>query len=517
MPRVAWTGLPTPPWKRWTTHGPDSEKHEREGLVLSGGGSRACFQLGALRYLYDHTGINPSVIVGTSAGSILTVMLAQHGDHEGQSAAVRGLESLWLDMREQHDMFSPRPWYTRLQERGSEWLGLLQTEAARPEPRRSQPKFTFFRGSTPTAAEEVAIQDAEDERTVEAEELTGQARTLELAMSDPVAPAKGMSTAVVMNLMSRLPRLRGAGDDLSLILRGADASRSMYHPGPILMRLLDSEFFTSARVADSGVEVRVAMVALESGELRYMTQDGHVVDRENQPIDSIPRQDLSLGVLASCSIPAVFAPVQIGDEWYVDGGVREATPAEMAIGHFELDRTVVVVSSPTERPPAESFASRSMLSVMMRSTEILSDETERDEVAYARNAGAMVIEPELWVHDATTVDPGLMRINRDYGWLRAVEVHQGLDDQVRLAHRRIISNRMRAYELERAVLNGNAPEALLLELARLKFQVREDLAGLDARQLPEDAASWWRGWEGHPDDVTEPPVWLTGAHAPLGG
>lgn len=40
------------------------------GLVLSGGGARASFQVGALRYLYDEVGITPSVITGTSAGSI---------------------------------------------------------------------------------------------------------------------------------------------------------------------------------------------------------------------------------------------------------------------------------------------------------------------------------------------------------------------------------------------------------------------------------------------------------------
>ena len=41
------------------------------GLVLSGGGAGAGFQVGALRYLYDRVSISPSVITGTSAGAIL--------------------------------------------------------------------------------------------------------------------------------------------------------------------------------------------------------------------------------------------------------------------------------------------------------------------------------------------------------------------------------------------------------------------------------------------------------------
>ena len=500
MPRLPWTGLPHLPWRN--RDDATGGQPPAEGLVLSGGGSRASFQLGALRYLYDRADIAPSTFVGTSAGSIITVMLAQHADRDDQAAALRALESLWLGMRSSDEMFTPRPWFVRLQERGSEWLGLLQTEAAKPAPKRSLPKLGFFR--TP---EEEAV-DAPDERAVEPEELTGQARTLQLAMADPITPSRGFDPGLAMGLMSMLPRLRSAGDDLSLILRGADASRSMYHPGTLLTRLLDAEFFTSQAVAQSGVTVRISMVALESGQLRFMTENGDMVDRENQPLPDIPRQDLSMGSLASCSIPTVFAPVPIGEEWYVDGGTRESTPAEMAIGHLGVERCYVVVSNAVEDPPSESFAHKSMLSIMFRATQILTEEAERDEVAYARNAGALVIEPELFIHDALTVDPGLLRINRDYGWLRAAEAHLQLPTTTRAIHRRVIGNRVRALELERRVLEGPAPEALLRELTRLKLQVRDDLAQLDSTQLPEDAASWWSDWERHVEDVARRPVWL---------
>jgi hypothetical protein len=54
------------------------------GLVLSGGRSGAFFELGALHYLYEKVGIAPSVITGTSTGSILATLLAQADDHAGQ-------------------------------------------------------------------------------------------------------------------------------------------------------------------------------------------------------------------------------------------------------------------------------------------------------------------------------------------------------------------------------------------------------------------------------------------------
>ncbi|MGA4668738.1 patatin-like phospholipase family protein [Propionibacteriaceae bacterium Y1923] len=497
-----WSGLPSLSWINRST-----DKVPVDGLVLSGGGARASFQTGALRYLYDRAGIAPSVMVGTSAGSILTAALSQSLDREGQIEALDRVEELWLGMRHSTDMFTPRPWFQRLQERGSEWLALVQQESQRPPASISLPRMGFSSKRSPSAPEV-----DEDEQVVDPDELSGAELTLHVALTEPKPTGQALGPQVILPLLSMLPRLRTAGGDLSLILRGADASRSMYHPGRVLTRLLDSEFFSSERTRNSGVTVRVSIVGLESGELRYMTETGEMVDRDNNPIPDSPVADLSLGVLASCSIPGVFAPVRIGDDWYVDGGTREATPAEMAIGPLGVDRCFVVVSAPAENPRADSFDSKSMLHILMRSAEILTDEAERDEVALARSSGALVVEPELLVHDAITVDPGLLRINRDYGWLRAAEAHLGLPRSVTSVHRRVIELRMEALELERQVLADPNVEANLLELARVKFLVRDQLELLDAARVPQDARSWWADWEPHVEDVTLPPTWLTQRH-----
>ncbi|MGD7733344.1 patatin-like phospholipase family protein [Propionibacteriaceae bacterium G57] len=479
-----WTGLPK---LAWGNTAPKDER--RQGLVLSGGGARASFQIGALRYLYDRAGIHPTTMVGTSAGSILTAMLSQYLDRDEQVAALGRIEDLWLSMTRQDQMFAPRPWFQRLQERGAEWGAALD------------------RGVRPTSPD--VPEPITDDEVAEAEELTGQARTLQLATTEPTLTKSSLTAAQVLPLMSLLPRLRTAGGDISMILRGADASRSMFYPGAILLRLLDEEFFSSARVATSGVVVRISMVGLESGELRYMTEKGELVDRTNQPVAAAPVVDLSLGALASCSIPAVFPPVQIGDDWYVDGGTREATPAEMAMGPLEVDDCYVVVSAPVQHPPVGSFASKSMLSIVLRSVEILTDEAERDEVALARGGGAMVIEPDLFVHDATTVDCGLTRINRDYGWLRAAEAHLGLGRREETQHRQLIELRLKARLLEERVLATPDDEELLLDLARLKFTIRDHLSLLDSSRLPDDAQTWWRDWESHDPRPELKPTWLS--------
>lgn len=492
-----WSGLPSLSWVNRTP-----AKVEVEGLVLSGGGARASFQTGALRYLYDRAGISPSVMVGTSAGSVLTAALSQSLDRDQQIEALDRVEALWLAMKHSDDMFAPRPWFQRLQDRGSEWLSLIQQETQRPAPSFSLPKIAL-----PTLWSSPDPTPAEDEQTVDPSELSGAELTLHIAMSEPKPSGQAFGPSAVLPLLSMLPRLRTAGGDLSLILRGADASRSMYHPGTVLMRLLDGEFFRSERTRDSGVTVRISMVGLESGELRYMTETGEMVDRENTPLPDIPRADLSLGVLASCAIPGVFAPVRIGDEWYVDGGTREATPAEMAIGPLDVDRCYVVVSAPVEHPPVDSFESKSMMHILLRSAEILTDEAERDEVALARSSGALVVEPDLFVHDAITVDPGLLRINRDYGWLRAAEAHAKLPQSTQDLHRKVIELRLVALDLERLVLSDPNVEATLLELARVKWLIRDQLDLLEANRLPPNAHTWWSDWEPHPQDVTIPPTW----------
>lgn len=41
---------------------------------------------------------------------------------------------------------------------------------------------------------------------------------------------------------------------------------------------------------------------------------------------------LNLAVAASCAVPAVYPPVTIGGRRYMDGGVRSATNADLAVG-----------------------------------------------------------------------------------------------------------------------------------------------------------------------------------------
>ncbi|MDN5563032.1 MAG: patatin-like phospholipase family protein [Luteococcus sp.] len=482
-------------------------REERQGLVLSGGGSKASFQLGALAYLYEVVGIEPQVIVGTSAGSILGAMLAQSADREQQVAALRDLDALWLDMTQQSDMFTERTWFRRFRSRGQDLVQLLNRDT-----RSGWLSGGLHRIQLPfaKAAESPGSPDEPGSPAEAQEELTGQMETLAMATLDPTAEGPELTPSQVMAILAGLSRMRGMGNDLGVIMSGAEKTRSMYIPGPLLRALLgEGALFDSSRVTSSGMTVRIAMVSLESGELRFMREDGRLVDRDDVELPG-EQHDFSRGVLASCSIPTVFTPVPMDGEHFVDGGVRENLPAEMAIGPLGCTTTYVVTSNAPGVRASGSFEGKDMFQIMLRSTEIQSDETERDEVAYAKLAGAVVIEPEFDVHEALVVDPGLIRINRDYGWIRAAEQHLGATVAEQALDRSIIAARRRIWELEKNHLDPAVPhdERELLLLARLKYDLRDQVPRLRPELLPEGADQWWQRWEAHPVAPQVDPPWL---------
>lgn len=476
-----------------------SPKTPTIACVLSGGGSRASFQLGALGYLYrNDPDFAPTILVGASAGSILAAGLAQDGNREAQQEFTRRMTEIWLGLREPKEMFTPRPWLERAQAEAPGWLGLMnpRTPAPHSPSTRVFPKLQFLRNSTPSSP-----------ATPPATHLG----PLELALQpDEAIPHSEWSLNTLAQLFSNVGKLPRIGSDLMAIHHGMERTKSMYRPGPVLLQLLDPDVFDPARVRTAGTTLRIAMVALESGALRFMREDGALVDRNDRLVDAGPHP-LATGVLASCSIPAVFRPVPLGGETYVDGGVRENLPAQLAIEHLDAERTYVVSSMGVGVAARQSMRDADLFAIIMRSTEILIDEAGRDELEYADRTDATVIQPELDVHDAMTVDPGLIAINIDYGWMRAAEAVLGLGDDDVARHRRIIALRMRCRRLEERTLSHPQDTQVAETLARAKTEMRDAVDACDARALPDGAHHWWSSFERHIDVIDMPPPWLQGA------
>jgi len=82
---------------------PASTSSGLNGLVLSGGGARAAYEVGVLKALLtgkspatDHTPLDFSIVAGTSAGSLNACLLLSE-IHEGPTAAANYLENVWLE------------------------------------------------------------------------------------------------------------------------------------------------------------------------------------------------------------------------------------------------------------------------------------------------------------------------------------------------------------------------------------------------------------------------------------
>ena len=99
-------------------------------LVLSGGGARGDFELGAIRLLYER-GVRPDILVGSSVGAINAAKLA-----EGEGSPSRGLAgliSIWHALRWNDDMWTGAAWLSKIDIRLRRAL-LNQTSPALGQP-----------------------------------------------------------------------------------------------------------------------------------------------------------------------------------------------------------------------------------------------------------------------------------------------------------------------------------------------------------------------------------------------
>jgi hypothetical protein len=252
------------------------------------------------------------------------------------------------------------------------------------------------------------------------------------------------------------------------------------------------------------------VVALGAGVLRYVTQEGTVVEADGvtpAPGVAAGPVDLVDGVVASASVPMVFPPRILAGEAYVDGGVVENVPVGVA-AQLGARRIVAVLAVPlAPAPDPRDFTRASAPEVLLRSVAAISlAERQRSNLAVALPPGAelTVIDPVVDVVGPFDITPGLMQLDMDYGWMRAADVMADSDDAVRRrageATDAVVVARSQAWHAEERIWeHGGASASELASLTRLKRVIRDALldrkdAGLPT---PEGASRWWTGYELH--------------------
>ena len=117
----------------WVVGEPDISSVTRAGLILTGGGARAAYQVGVLKALtqiYPRPDWPFPIIVGTSAGAVSASILA--GNVERWQQSVSEIEKVWANFRVQQVF---RADARAMLGAGGRWLGSLMTGGALGPPK----------------------------------------------------------------------------------------------------------------------------------------------------------------------------------------------------------------------------------------------------------------------------------------------------------------------------------------------------------------------------------------------
>jgi predicted acylesterase/phospholipase RssA len=386
------------------------EMKERLALTLAGGGSKGAFEVGAVRCLTDIFNYKPDIICGTSVGALNAAKLA-----EGP-AALPELEKLWLGMVSTDDLYVPTGWV----------ISIVKNLAA------------------------LGIKSA---GTVNFATLLGVKGGSYNWLSPDQEIALGVGKNVLGNMSGASWAFTGsdlifgaikAGLHLGKVVdgfKGLLRSQSLFVFDPVRMKI--DAAIDPAKVQKSGIHLRIAMVNLDSGQTRYVDQRGRFVD-DDFPV---PLRD---AVQASASIPIAYPPTILDEGFstpvvgptaqpkgnYIDGGVRDNAPLRAA-DEAGASSIIAILPSPSAMNRV-NFTGMPLPALAARGFEALFDEILQNDLAPFRgyNVPVKLIAPQIEVHGMLTVDQGLIRINMDYGYMRAFDEMQP-DDTLRAQFRQL--------------------------------------------------------------------------------
>jgi NTE family protein len=453
----------------------------RKALALSGGGSKAAFEVGAIRCLRDVAGIHPVIISGSSAGALNAAKLAEGG------VALWELEQLWLSLQDYTYLYLEPRWFQILEP-------VMQS---------------LLKGGSSRLVQ-AAAQFAGD---------FVQSKVLGALLS-----AAGIPGIFYTIYTSVFPVVTGVVTVVRYYdaLQQALAANALFDFTP--MEQMINANIDPAKVTISGIELRITAVNLVSGELRVIDQNGFFLD------SAFPQVPLLDAVRASASVPIAFPPVALpglnGMEPYVDGGVRENVPVRAAV-EAGAHRVYAILLNP--KAPNVGTGSTKMIDVAGRVANIILDEGQRDDFAPFRGFGipVSVIDPTFLVHDTLMVEPGLISINMDYGYMRAYDqvvvkpadrdALRNLSDEITVAR---IEAWVQEYWANGELLPGlvqprplvPVPDPFALQSARdfkkiIRTKTFERINLSSSNSVPSYRANWWLRWERHAWQPLNPSPW----------
>jgi NTE family protein len=472
-------------------------------FVLAGGGTKGSFEVGVLQYLICVERMVPDIITATSAGAIAATVLSQARTLPEFEQRVQEIEDDVLAMTTMEHVFGKQGWLAALD--GTRLGREIQQEITEG----TRPPFPLTTATTRPGSELVprASSDRRERRLARKARRRRQRHALRL----------------LAGAGFRLPKVRRQLRTSGSAVLNLEPLAEALHAGSHGIRPVDP-----ALIARPGLQLRLAVTALRAGLLRYVTEDGSLVEsdaRTPAPPGAAGPVELVDGAIASASVPMVFPPHPLADDDYVDGGVIEIIPVRAAAA-LGATRIIAVVAVPLnlardERDYAEAPAgyvglrALGMIGVADRQLSNL-------DAPLPQGTILTTIDPVFDVVGLFEVQPGLLRINKDYGWLRAADVlaegDVALLTEVAQGTHALVEARREAWLLEdslwsKAKIDGT--EAGTLALVREhKARVRDLVER--RKQLgfpvPDACESWWTDYEAH---TAERPAYLPARPVPL--
>ncbi len=212
-----------------------------------------------------------------------------------------------------------------------------------------------------------------------------------------------------------LERIYTTNSTEDLLLKGDIGDRVLNHNSLFsvkpFIRLARQEFPASAyeRLISSGVEIFVSTVCLQTKRLVYFTNSNLQGSDEYDVIQVADHDEMLRAVIASAEQPVFMPPIEIRSSdteprQYVDGGVREYAPIQVAIDAGATDILAILLSS--GRSGVRNQRYQRIFDILERTVSSYSDEVGANDLAI----------PQLYSRGTEYVHRLRQKVMAEPGW-----------------------------------------------------------------------------------------------------
>jgi hypothetical protein len=170
----------------------------------------------------------------------------------------------------------------------------------------------------------------------------------------------------------------------------------------------------------SHARVRISMVALETGALRWVDEAGALYEADATTLAPGGPVDLVDAVLASSAFSPAFPPRRMAGETYVDGGFRTVIPVR-GVRALGAGPVIAIACAPEGIGRARSMAGANVVQVALRAASATLGEVATRDVEDLRRGPGLLVDPTADVHGFLEMDPGRIAIDLDLGRMVAAE------------------------------------------------------------------------------------------------